>query len=67
MPLVSGSSKKVMSENISKLVKEGYPHRQAIAIATEHARKHRAGSSSRIGAEGKNTETRRRKKAKKDY
>jgi hypothetical protein len=33
MPLKRGSSKKTVSANISRLVHEGRPHKQAIAIA----------------------------------
>lgn len=39
MPLKSGSSDKVISENIRRLIKEGYPRRQAIAIAYRKAGK----------------------------
>lgn len=39
MPLQSGSSKEVISSNIKELVKSGYPHAQAIAIAIHNAKK----------------------------
>ena len=40
MPLKEGSSKEVIGENISELVKAGHPQNQAIAIAYQNARKH---------------------------
>ena len=42
MPLVHGTSKEAVSENISRLRSEKYPERQAVAIALDVARKHRA-------------------------
>lgn len=39
MPLAKGSSQKVISSNIKKLIGEGRPHDQAIAIALSEARR----------------------------
>lgn len=33
MPLKQGKSKKAFSSNIKKLIDEGYPQKQAVAIA----------------------------------
>lgn len=41
MPLKRGKSKTAVSRNISKLMHEGYPQRQAIAIAMSRAGKSR--------------------------
>jgi len=41
MPLLRGSSDKVVSSNISELKNSGYPHKQSIAIALDKAKEKR--------------------------
>ena len=45
MPLKRGSGRKTVSSNVSKLRREGYPQRQAVAIAMSQAK--RTGSKRR--------------------
>lgn len=37
MPLMPGKSDKAKSSNITKLIKEGYPQKQAVAISYSEA------------------------------
>lgn len=42
MPLKSGSTPTVISANVATLIHEGYPQKQAVAIALERAGKSKA-------------------------
>lgn len=53
MPLKSGKSQDVISQNIAILIKEGYPRDQAVAIAYQHAGKsNRQAKDKRKGKKG---------------
>lgn len=41
MPLDPGTSKKAQSGNIKKLITEGYPQKQAVAISYSEMRKNK--------------------------
>ena len=42
MPLKKGSSRKTVAQNIRKMMKEGYPQKQAVAASLTSAGKSRA-------------------------
>jgi len=53
MPMLKGSSKKVISENIRREIHKGHPQKQAIAMALSAAGKSKKGSSMKGSAKGK--------------
>ncbi len=53
MPLKRGTSREVISANISELVRAGYPRKQAVAIALKQARKGRSRVADAIERRGK--------------
>ena len=56
MPLLSGNSQKIISRNISEMVKAGHPHDQAVAAALSKAHE------SENGGKPHHTESHKREK-----
>lgn len=57
MPLKRGKSKEVISENIAKLVREGYSQKQASAIAYNHAHDITSGHKTNVHKQMKRKKT----------
>jgi len=67
MPLREGSSKKAISGNISTLRREGYPQKQAIAIAHSKAGKSKSKLKLKKGADINKLVTRSTQMKTKEY
>lgn len=52
MPLHEGKSDKTVSSNIAKLIREGYPSKQAVAIAYDKAGRARKQEKKKKKSEG---------------